>query len=146
MSEWTDDWFNANFFDIRKHKPKKGQILAQFRAVAFFIDGWVKRNVINILKDNTVGAETAQTIMRNLCVALEEDSIRVPLEMAQDLVLGMSADGVAKKEYRMIVQYSFWTERENVPKDDLHWFVIEILSRQENSPLLAVSQTAGRVV
>jgi hypothetical protein len=129
--KWTDDWFNANFFDIRKHKPKKGQILAQYRAVAYFVDDWVKRNVINIIKDNAVGAETAQKVMHNMCGALEEDSIRVPLEMAKDLALGMSVDEVAKKEYRMIIQYSFWTERENVPKDDPHWFVIQMLNTDD---------------
>ena len=32
--EMTQAWFEENFFDVRKHKPKKGQVLAQFRAAA----------------------------------------------------------------------------------------------------------------
>src|SRR4051812_8079661 len=130
MAEWTKEEFEAKFFDIRKHKPKPGQILAQYRAVAHFVDDWVKRNVIKVLQGEA-GAETAQKVLHNMCGALEEDSIRVPLEMAKDLAAGMSVDEVAKKEYRMIIQYNYWTERDNVPKDDPHWLTIDIINTDD---------------
>ncbi len=131
MEKWSKEYFEKYFFDVRKHKPKKGQILAQYRAVADFVDGWVKRNLINLLMSNPAGAETVQKVMRNMCGALEEDSIRVPLEMAKDLASGMTADEVAKKDYKMIIEYNFWTERDCVPKDDPHWSTIEILNSED---------------
>lgn len=127
-SRWNEKEFKDKFFDIRKHKPERGQILAQYRAVAYFVDGWVKRNVISILEKNEAGAETVRKVMRNLVCAVEEDSIRIPFEMAKDLSSGMSKDEVAKKEYKMIVEYNYWTARENVPDDDPHWFTIDILN------------------
>ena len=130
-SKWTKEEFESKFLDIRKHKPLKGQVLAQYRAVAHFVDDWVKRNVIKMLKDNSTGAETAQRVMLNMVCAIEEDSIRVPLEMAKDLAAGMSEDDVANKEYKLIVEYNYWTNKENIPDDDPHWFTIDILNNKE---------------
>lgn len=130
MNDLDTEYFNNNFFDIRKHRPQKGQILAQYRAVAHFVDGWVKRNLINVLLTNKVGAKTAQKVMRNMCCATEEDSINIPLQMAKDLAEGMTVEEVAAKEYRMVVQYNYWTKKECVPEDDPHWLTIDIVNNQ----------------
>jgi len=108
------------------------------------VDDWVKRNLINIIQSNNVGAETSQKVMRNMCGAIEEDSIRVPLEMAKDLADGMSVDEVAKKEYRMIVEYNFWTKKENVPTDDPHWSVIKILNSNDIDDKMKFTYTAAK--
>ena len=60
--------------------------------------------------------------------ALEEDSIRVLLQMTEDLIAGMSVDEVAEKDYKMVVEYNYWTSKECVPTDDPHWSVINILN------------------
>lgn len=36
--------FNEYFFDVRKHGPKRNQIMARFSAVAEFVDGQMKRH------------------------------------------------------------------------------------------------------
>lgn len=130
-NNWTAEWFEENFFDIRQHRPKKGQCLAQYRAVAYFVDGWVKRNVINVLKENTCGAESVHKVMKKMVGAEDMDAILVPFEMTRDLIAGMSDEEVAKKEYRMLICYNYWTKKENVPTDDLHWSVINILNTED---------------
>ncbi len=125
--EMTQAWFEENFFDVRKHKPKKGQVLAQFRAAAAFVDGWVKENVVTLLKDNMAGAESAHKVMRNMVGAVEEDAVKVLLEITEDLMAGVDVDTVLQKEYKMIVEYFYWTTRECVPTDDPHWQIITVV-------------------
>jgi hypothetical protein len=123
------EWFQQNFFDIRKHKPQKGQCLAQFRAVADFVDGWVKQNVVELLVSNEVGAEGATKVLRNMCCATEIDSIRVPLAICRDLMKGMSEEQVLAKDYKMVVEQYYWTKAGNVPADNPHWAIINLINK-----------------
>jgi hypothetical protein len=130
MREWSKEWFETKFFDIRKHRPKKGQVLARYRATADFVDAWVKRNVITLLSTGEAGAESARAVLRNMCGAIEVDSIKVALEMAKDLRT-MTVEEVAAKDYRMVVEYNYWTEKENIPENDPHWTTINLLNKDE---------------
>jgi hypothetical protein len=40
----------------------------------------------------------------------------------------MNEEEVIEKEYKMVVEYNYWTEKDNVPDDDPHWFTIDILT------------------
>lgn len=137
------EWFEQNFFDIRKHKPQKGQCLAQFRAVADFVDGWVKQNVLELLVTNAVGAESARKVLKNMCAATEIDSIRVPLAMCRDLMKGMSEAEVLLKDYKMVIEQYYWTKQENVPTDDAHWSIISILNTDELDKVMKAEYTLG---
>ena len=124
--ELTDENFSEHFFDVRKHpKPEKGQILAKWRATADFVDGWVKKNVLELLATNKMGAESAQKIMTNLVGAIEKDSITVCKEMAQDLLSDMTVEAILEKPYRFIIELFYWTKKEYVPKDNPHWTTID---------------------
>lgn len=136
-------WFKEHFFDVREHKAKKGQILARYRAVAHFVDAWVKRNVIKMLQRNPLGAEGAVKVLHKMCGAIESDAIRVALQMSDDLIDGMTEDEVAKAEYKMIVEFFFWTQAEHVP-DDPHWSKIDIIDPKLDSQIKAVH--SGSVV
>lgn len=126
-------WFKERFFDTREYGPKKGQVLSRYRAVAHFVDAWVKRNVINMLINNKVGAENSLKVLRKMCGVTEPDAIRVALEMSDDLVAGMTVEEVTQKEYKMIIEFFFWTQPEYIP-DDPHWSKIDILeSKLESS-------------
>jgi hypothetical protein len=107
-----------------KHKPERGECLARWRATADFVDGWVKRNVIEMLATNKVGAETALKVMQNLVRATQKDSVKVLLEMAKDL-RKEGVDKVVEKPYRFTVEQFYWTKKEYVP-DDIHWEVINM--------------------
>lgn len=129
--ELTQEYFEANFFDIRQHGPKKGQVLAQFRACAAFVDGWVKENVVTMLKDNKAGAESAHKVMRNMVGATEYDSIKVLLAITEDLMAGLDVDTILKKEYDMVIEYYYWATKECVPVDDPHWKTITLKEKDD---------------
>ncbi len=113
------------FFDTRKHKPKKGQILASFRAVADFIDGKGKKDIIDLIKKGQI-YQAVQLMKKAHCV-VEPDCYTVCRNISEDL-LTMSEEEVEKKPYQMIVNYTFYTDRENVPTDDPRWQILPVLS------------------
>lgn len=129
----NDDNFTEYFKDIRKNpKPQKGETLASWRATADFVDGWIKRNVLEMLATNSAGAESAHTVLRKMVGAIEKDSVRVAKEMAQDLVDGMSPDDILNKPYRFIIELFYWTKEEYVPKDP-HWSTIKMVDLTDAS-------------
>lgn len=120
----TEENFTEYFFPAKpNYKPEKGQTLARWRATADFIDGWVKRNVIELLATNKAGAKTALSIMKKLVHAPEKEAIKVLREMAEDL-LNFSVKQVAEKPYRFTVEQFYWTRPEYIP-DDPHWELIK---------------------
>lgn len=128
----TNDEFKDYFFEAREsYVPKEDQILSRWRATADFVDGWPKRNVIQMLKvDKT---EQAQRVMKNLIHATDKDSVRVLQEMTEDLKT-MSIDEVAEKPYRFVVERFFWTKKKYVP-DDPHWDIIGVVDLRQNGIL-----------
>ena len=124
--EITEDNFEEYFFDVRRHDPERGQILARYMTKAEFVDGFMKRNVIELLSTHKNAGNTAPQVMRKLGLALEEDSIRVCREIAEDLMSGMSEDEVAEKAYPFTLECFFYAEKENVPTDDPHWDIVSI--------------------
>ena len=124
--EITEHNFEEYFFDVRQYDPKRGQILARYMAKAEFVNGHMKRNVIDLLKTHKNAGNTAPQVMRKLGLALEDDSIRICREIAQDLVSGMSENEVAEKAYPFTVECFFYAEKENVPVDDPHWDIVSI--------------------
>lgn len=123
----TEDNFAKYFFPAKEdYKPQRGQVLARWRAKADFVDGWVKRNVIELLCVSKAGADTAYKVMTKLVSATEREAVRVLREMAEDLAAGAGLDAVAEKPYRFTVEQMYWTEKQYVP-DDPHWEVVNVL-------------------
>jgi hypothetical protein len=117
--------FDQYFFDVRKHKPQKGQIMAGYTAVADLVDGPDKRFLIDMLgRENQ--AQAATRVMRKAFLAHEKDAIRIPLEIAKDLASGMLKEEVAKKTYKYTMEMFFYAKEEYVPKNDPHWFVVSL--------------------
>jgi hypothetical protein len=83
-----DSNFESYFFDVRKHRPKPGQVMARFTAMADFVDGQMKRDVVYLLRECKGGAKGAQRVMRKLAGAVEGDSIRVLREMSRPCCCG----------------------------------------------------------
>lgn len=136
----------ANFKDYffradEKYKPEKGQVLARWRTSADFVDGWVKRNIIQLLCSHESGAESSHRIMTKLVSAVNKDAVRVLREMTEDLIGGMSVDEVCEKPYRFVVEQFYWTQKEYVP-DDVHWDLISCVDvRNVDSKILGLSET-----
>jgi hypothetical protein len=122
--------FDSFFFDVRKHEPKQGQIIARYTTTAEFIDGPEKRNVIDLLTKTYKMIPTTQ-VMLKLLHTTELDSYRVPLAMARDMVEGLNVNEVAAKPYKYTAEMYFYTEKKYVPRDDPHWSIISILNLDE---------------
>jgi hypothetical protein len=137
----TDKNFGEYFFKADgNYKPEKGQVLARFQAAADFVDGWMKRNIIQMLCENKRGADTSLRVMRKLVNATEKDAVKVLLEMANDLKNGLSVDEVADKPYRFVMEQFYWTKKEYVP-DDLHWDIIECVDLRGKGEKLSELKT-----
>lgn len=122
--------FDQYFFDIRTNKPKEGQCLARFRGRAEFIDGQLKRDIVEILLHSDRGGNSAQKLMRKLAGANERDSIKVPIQIIEDLKSGLSPEEVCQKSYEYDCEVFYYTYPENVPIDK-HWSVIKLMSIPE---------------
>jgi uncharacterized protein YfcZ (UPF0381/DUF406 family) len=117
--------FSEYFHSIKDNKPKKGQVLARYTAMADLVDGDVKDFIVNNLLNYDKGGNTVTQVMKYHCHATDEYASSVPLLMAQDLQI-MSVEEVKKKPYRFQLEYFYWTEPENIPKDDVHWECITV--------------------
>lgn len=121
--------FSEYFFDVRRNRPKPGQIMAKFSAVAVFGPGPEKQDLIKVLRRDK--AKAAALVMRKIHNAREPDCYRVCAEMCEDLLSGMTDEEVENKEYEFVLEAFYYTQREHVPKNDRHWETIELLNAVE---------------
>lgn len=117
--------FKDYFFDVKNFKPKRGQIMAKYSAMAELIKGEEKKMLIKLLAAPDK-ARAASAFMKKIMLATEADSMRVPIEMATDLASGMDERKVLNKIYKFQVEAFFYTWPECVPQNDPHWQCITI--------------------
>lgn len=123
--------FNQYFKDVRISTPEKGDVIAQYSAVAEFVDGNEKRQIIELLTSTENKMEATAQVMRKLLFASEIDAYGIPRKMAEDLLNGLTTDEVAEKPYKYTLEMFFYTQPDNVPKDDPHWSSISVLNLEE---------------
>lgn len=129
--EITEENFNNYFKDVRINSPEKGEVIAQYTAAAEFVDGPEKKQIISLLTCTENKMEATAQVMRKLLFASELDSYKIPRQMAEDLVSGMSVDEVALKPYKFTLEMFFYANPENIPKNDPHWSMISVLNLEE---------------
>jgi len=117
-----DSNFEEYFFDVRTNKPKPGQVLACYDAIAEFIDGNLKQDIIQLLLQNNRAGETAPRLMQKLAGATVETSMSVVKEMLNDMIAGMPPSEVARKPYEFHCQHFYYTQKEYLPDNDPHWW------------------------
>lgn len=122
--------FAEHFHDVRQSKPKKGQVVARFTAVAELVDGGMKRDIMNLLK-NTTKAIPASNVMRKLGCATEVESLKVCRAMVTDYLAGLGDEEVAAKPYEYQLETFYYTDLGNVPEDNPRWSVISLLNLDE---------------
>jgi len=128
----TAENYKSYFTDVRTGKPKPGQVMVCYSAMADFGRGPEKRQIIDLL--NMEGkANAIVQIVKKLLFASTLDSIRLPLSMAKDLASGMSSKAVERKQYRYKIEMFFYTFEEYVPIDDPHWTIIKLINFNEKS-------------
>lgn len=122
--------FAEYFRDCRISRPERGDVIARYSAKAEFIDGQMKRDIIDLLH-NKDKAFAATQVMRKLGCATQGDSVRVCKEICQDLAAGMSLKEVEQKVYAYNIEVFYYTRKEYIPIDDPHWTLIGINNLDE---------------
>lgn len=123
--------FSEYFRDVRIHKrPERGEVMARYSATAEFVNGHMKRDIIDLLH-NRNKVEAAIQVMRKLGSATEKDAIRICKEICRDLATGMSLKEVEDKTYRYQLELFYYTKKEHIPLDDPHWSVISLKNLDE---------------
>jgi hypothetical protein len=118
--------FTTYFRDCRISRPERSDVMARYSAIAEFIDGRMKKDIIYLLSSYDNKAIAATQVMRKLGCATEGESIRVCREIAEDLANGMDELEVENKIYKYKMEVFYYTKREYVPVDDPHWTIISI--------------------
>lgn len=118
--------FSQYFRDCRMHRPERGDVMARYSAIAEFVDGKMKKDIIDLLTNYDNKALAATQVMRKLGCATENESIRICREIVEDLDSGMTKDEVESKVYKYKMEVIYYTKREYVPENDPHWTVISI--------------------
>lgn len=122
--------FSQYFRDCRTSRPERGDVVACWSGRAEFIDGQMKKDIIDLLI-NKEKAFAATQVMRKLGGATQKDCIRVCKEIASDLANGMSEEEVEKKVYNYDIELFYYTKKEFIPLDDPHWSVIGLNNLDE---------------
>jgi hypothetical protein len=123
--------FHQYFRDCRNSRPEKGDIMAKFTAIAEFVDGRMKKDIIDLLFNKEGKVNAAIQVMRKLGCATEKDSIRICKEICQDLSSGMKPEEVEAKVYKYQMETFYYTKKEFVPQNDPHWSLIGIANLDE---------------
>lgn len=121
-----DKNFDTYFRDINKCQPEKGDVLAKYSATAELVYGDLKQDIVKLLKTSDFGAKTSLQIMKKLGKTNEKEALRIVKAICRDLFSGMTDDEVLSKPYKYVLEMSFFTKKEYVPKDDLHWEILTI--------------------
>jgi hypothetical protein len=100
--------------------------MARYSAIAEFVDGKMKKDIIDLLTNYDNKALAATQVMRKLGCATENESIRICKEIAEDLDSGMTNEDVENKVYKYKMEVIYYTKREYIPENDPHWTVISI--------------------
>lgn len=118
--------FSKYFRDCRLHRPERGDVMARYSAIAEFVEGKMKQDIIDLLTNYDNKAIAATQVLRKIGCATESESIRICKEITEDLANGMSPSEVESKPYKYKMEVIYYTKKEYVPEDDPHWTIISI--------------------
>lgn len=118
--------FSSYFFDVRQHRPQKGQVMAKFTAVAEFVGKQAKQDIMYLMTLDK--AHQAAMVMQKIHGAKEPDCYRVCREIAEDILAGKGEQEIVDKPYEFVVEFFFYTKREYVPKNDPHWETLSLMT------------------
>ena len=123
--------FSNYFTEVGYNKPSKGECMVVYRAVAELHDGDIKRDVINLLCQEEIGAKQAIEHVVKRCKTNYKEAIKIVTEICGDLHAGISKDLVLAKTYEYILEIFYYVNPIHVPRNDKHWEVISIKNIDE---------------
>lgn len=127
------DEIYSKLFDAKRYKPKKGQVMVRYQAMADLIEGDLKTDVINLLQNNDQGANASIRMLQNNCYMNEKDAIMISKEISEDLLNGMSLQEVSSKPYRFKLEILYYTDKDtaNQLSGNVHWTKIDLIDRTQ---------------
>jgi len=117
------------FFDVKNHKPKKGQVIANYRAKAELVAGEDKIRLIDLLMSQD-RLNAALQMMRNIFLSLEEDAYNVCRSIMEDALSGLTVEEINEKPYKYTLNKFFYANPEDVP-EDIHWTVYHCIGNDK---------------
>jgi hypothetical protein len=123
--------FSEYFRDASKFPPRKNDVLVRYRAIANFINGDDKKDVVFQLSSSSFGAKSAIQIVKKLGKTNEKEALSVVKRICEDLYGGMKEEEVLAKPYSYVLEMFFFADKEHVPKDDKHWDCLTINNLDE---------------
>jgi len=121
--------FGEHFFDVRIHKPQRGQVMACYSAIGEFVDSIEKGHVVDLLKKDKV--EPAIQVMTRLHGATYKSALEILKKMTQDMLAGKTDQEIRETPYRIHVEWRYYTKKELIPQDDPHWECVSVRELDE---------------
>jgi hypothetical protein len=123
--------FDQYFRDCRLSRPSRGDVMARFTAMADFVDGRMKKDIIDLLFYKRDKVNAAVQVMIKLGGSTEREALRICKEICLDLANGMNPEEVESKTYTYQMEIFYYTKKEYVPINDPHWSIISIANLDE---------------
>lgn len=123
--------FDQYFKEVAFHKPEKGQCMVAYRAMAELLAGDIKKDIIDLLCVEEIGAKQAIEHAVKRCKTNYKEATKLVTEICQDLHAGMKKDLVLAKTYEYMLEIFYYTKPSYVPKNDIHWEIITIKNIDE---------------
>jgi hypothetical protein len=123
----TEENFSEHFKEAGKQPPKRGEVLAIFRAVAELVDGDLKRDIINKLQNEDGGVRFAIQVLIKACKMSYRESLKICKEIMTDLE-SQSIDEVLAKPYKFLYENKYFVKKELVPQNSPHWEIVSLKS------------------
>lgn len=116
-----DNNFSQYFREAGKNSPQPGDVLAIYQAIAELANGDLKKQIVDTLLEQKIGAQKAIQIFSKLGHASYHESLKVVKAICNDLLAGMSKEMVMNKSYEYKLEMHFYTKPEYVPTENKHW-------------------------
>ena len=129
--EITSENFSQYFRDAASSRPQPGECLAIFRAVAEFVDGNLKQDVVDKLINNKFGCQTAIQLLIKHAGMNYKEALRIVKEVNKDL-LELTKEEVIDKAYKFTFENRYFTKKEYVP-DSPNWQTIGLKMADNDS-------------
>jgi hypothetical protein len=124
-----DTNFSQYFREINKAAPAQGDSLVVFRALAYFCEGALKQEIIDLLRFEFGSVKKCVGRLIKFAGSTREQAVKICLDLAKDLIDGISLEDVKKKEYPFVFEKFYYVNPQYVPEDDKRW---QILTQPSN--------------
>jgi len=118
--------FSEYFREVGKSMPTNGDALVAFRALAYFSDGHLKREICHFLCYEFGSVMKCIGRLVKHAGASKFQSVCICRQIISDLLSGMPLVDVYKKEYEFHFEKFYYAKPEYVPTDDKRWQILKL--------------------